>query len=163
MLSLSEWSVWFLSCWFRSCWPSREPNPPAWSVRPTCLRSARPCSSTPTTMKPPCPAPAGRRRLWGAVANWAGLNRQMAYGLAADGVGGKATISASLFLLVKYYQAPTRLFVCPSDKGTSEFKLDNVGPLCHPLVWRTCGISDRWPCCTSPPASRTTCPTAPTP
>ncbi len=85
------------------------------------------------------PRVGGRSTSWGAVANWAALNRQMAYGLAADGVGGKATISASLFLLVKYHQAPTRLFVCPSDKGTSEFKLQDVVP---PVPSMT--LADAW-------------------
>jgi hypothetical protein len=85
------------------------------------------------------PRVGGPSTRWGAVANWAALNRQMAYGLAADGTGGKATISASLFLLVKYYQAPTRLFVCPSDKGTSEFKLQDVVPLVPSMT-----LADAW-------------------
>jgi hypothetical protein len=72
------------------------------------------------------PRAGGPSTSWGWLANFAALNRQMAYGLAADGTGGRATISASLFLLVKYYQAPTKLFVCPGDQGTSEFKLETI-------------------------------------
>jgi hypothetical protein len=51
----------------------------------------------------------------------------MAFGLHADGNGGKATINSSFYLLVKHYQVPPRLFVCPGDKGTSEFTLSKAG------------------------------------
>ncbi len=49
--------------------------------------------------------------------------RFVAFGLAADGTGGKATINSCFYLLVKYYQLPTGLFVCPGDEGTTEFSL----------------------------------------
>ena len=50
----------------------------------------------------------------------------MAFSLAADGTGGSASINASLYLLVKYYQMLPRIFVCKGDQGTTEFKLSSL-------------------------------------
>jgi hypothetical protein len=69
------------------------------------------------------PRAGGPTTTWGRIANWAATNRTMAYGLSADGNGGKATISSCFYLLVKYYQLPAGLFVCPGDEGTTEFSL----------------------------------------
>jgi hypothetical protein len=73
------------------------------------------------------PRAGGPTTLWGPVLSWMGMTPHSVYGLNADGSGGKATISSSLYLLVKYYQAHPRLFVCPGDAGTSEFKLSKAG------------------------------------
>lgn len=73
------------------------------------------------------PRAGGRTTIWGQLANWMGPARLMAFGLSADGSGGKATINSSFYLLVKYYQMSPRLFVCPGDKGTSEFDLSKAG------------------------------------
>jgi hypothetical protein len=75
---------------------------------------------------------------WGPLMNWAGAVPHLVYGLNPDGSGGKATISSSLYLLVKYYQAPPRLFVCPGDKGTTEFKLSKSD------IVAASGLSDVW-------------------
>ena len=72
------------------------------------------------------PRAGGRNTAWGPVANWTSANRYQAYALAADGSGGRATISSCLYLLVKYYETPAGFFICPGDKGTTEFKLSNV-------------------------------------
>jgi hypothetical protein len=64
--------------------------------------------------------------VWGPVANWMVTNRYMAFGLDATGSGGSATISSCFYLLVKYYQAPLRLFLCRDDRGTTEFKLSDL-------------------------------------
>ena len=70
---------------------------------------------------------AGRNTAWGPVADWMVPWRIAAFGLTAvDGSGGKASISSCFYLLVKYYQAPTKLFLCRGDKGTTEFKLSDV-------------------------------------
>jgi len=69
------------------------------------------------------PRAGGRNTVWGATAKWAAFDRRAAFGLAADGSGGAASITASFYLLVKYCEMPTRLFVCKADKGTTEFKL----------------------------------------
>jgi hypothetical protein len=72
------------------------------------------------------PRAGGPTTTWGMLANWVGAARPLAFGLGADGTGGKATINSSFYLLVKYYQLPTGLFVCPGDEGTTEFSLAKV-------------------------------------
>jgi len=37
--------------------------------------------------------------------------------------GGRASISSCFYMLVKYMEMPTRVFVCGGDEGTTEFKL----------------------------------------
>jgi type II secretory pathway pseudopilin PulG len=59
-------------------------------------------------------------------ASWTMPDRRMAFSLAADGSGGSASINSSLYLLVKYYQMPPRMFVCKGDQGTTEFKLSSL-------------------------------------
>ncbi len=78
------------------------------------------------------PRAGGPTTAWGSVAVWTAPTRSMAFGIAVDGKGGKATISSSFYLLVKYYEAPTRLFVCRGDKGTTEFKLFGLGKAVPP-------------------------------
>ncbi len=72
------------------------------------------------------PRAGGPTTMWGPVARWKAPNRYMAFGLNADGNGGTASISSSFYLLVKYYETPTRLFLCRGDRGTTEFKLSNL-------------------------------------
>lgn len=69
------------------------------------------------------PRAGGRESTWGSPVAWAANNRYRAYGISADGKGGKATISSCFYLLVKYMEVSPRLFLCPGDRGTSEFKL----------------------------------------
>ena len=71
------------------------------------------------------PRAGGPYATWGAVANWTTPNRYQAFGLNARGENGSATISSCFYLLVKHYEAPTRLFICRDDKGTTEFRLSN--------------------------------------
>ena len=72
------------------------------------------------------PRAGGRNTAWGTVQNWAGTSRYQAFGLAADGTGGKATISSCFYLLVKYTEVTPKSFVCKGDAGTTEFKLSNL-------------------------------------
>jgi len=69
------------------------------------------------------PRAGGRTTIWGHTARWNSPDRRVAFGLKADGSGGRASVTASFYLLVKYCGMPTRLFVCKADKGTTEFKL----------------------------------------
>ncbi len=69
------------------------------------------------------PRAGGPTTTWGPTRNWVARNRHAAFGLDADANGGRATVSSSLYLLVKYYATPTKLFACPSDKGTTAFSL----------------------------------------
>jgi len=64
---------------------------------------------------------------WGAVPNWKSPNRYAAFNLDAKGQGGTATIGSCFFLLVKYYEIPTKLFICRGDQGTTEFVLSGWG------------------------------------
>lgn len=72
------------------------------------------------------PRAGGPTTTWGPIPNWMANNFYSACAISADGSGGRATISSGFYLLVKYYQAPTRLFLCRGDKGTTEFKLSNL-------------------------------------
>jgi hypothetical protein len=87
------------------------------------------------------PRAGGRYTIWGPMTNWMAPNRYQAFGLAADGAGGTATINSSLYLLAKYYEAPTRLFLCPGDNGTTEFKLSEVAALGVPADFE---LIDAW-------------------
>jgi prepilin-type N-terminal cleavage/methylation domain-containing protein len=72
------------------------------------------------------PKAGGRSSTWGTVAQWSAANRTAAFGLGADGSGGKASISSCFYLLVKYAEVTPKSFVCKGDSGTSEFKLSDV-------------------------------------
>jgi len=72
------------------------------------------------------PKAGGRNSAWGTTANWQANSRQTAFGLAADGSGGKASISSCFYLLVKYAEVTPKSFICKGDSGTSEFKLSDI-------------------------------------
>jgi len=56
------------------------------------------------------------------IPNWMAANRFAAYGMTARGDGGVGSISSCFYLLVKYVEVTPKSFVCPQDRGTSEFK-----------------------------------------
>ncbi|UCG56852.1 MAG: type II secretion system protein [Phycisphaerales bacterium] len=70
--------------------------------------------------------------VWGApIAAWDAPDRATAF---AD---GKATITSSFYLLVKYAEVTPKSFVCKSDAGTTEFKLSDYplrNSLCQELI-----------------------------
>ncbi|MBN1975447.1 MAG: hypothetical protein JW787_17555 [Sedimentisphaerales bacterium] len=75
------------------------------------------------------PRAGGKGSTWGQSVNYAAATRHQAYGLNSQGTGGSATISSSLYLLVKYAEVTPKSFICQSrskdgtgDKGVSEFK-----------------------------------------
>ena len=73
------------------------------------------------------PRSGGRNSLWApTIPDWKAANRYIAYGLSQDGTGGQGNISSCFYLLVKYMNASPKIFVCPSDAGTTEFKLADV-------------------------------------
>ncbi len=74
------------------------------------------------------PRAGGRNSQWTQmIPNWMADNRYTAYGLQADGSGGNATITSSLYLLVKYAEVTPKSFICKGDSGTNEFKMSDVG------------------------------------
>jgi len=81
------------------------------------------------------PRAGGPMSKWGYTLNWQAADRFGAYNLSTDGSGCQASISSSLYLLLKYeyvvdrqpnYTAP-KFFVCKQDSGTSEFKPSKYG------------------------------------
>jgi hypothetical protein len=64
------------------------------------------------------------------LPNWMGGTRRQAYGITRNG-SAKVTTTSSLYLLVKYAEAPVERFVCPAEPDTTPFKLDQVR---EPLV-----------------------------
>jgi len=69
------------------------------------------------------PRAGGRGTVWGGPVTWNAATRQQAYGLQANGTGGKATVSSCFYLLIKYAEVTPKSFICKGDSGTSEFKL----------------------------------------
>jgi prepilin-type N-terminal cleavage/methylation domain-containing protein len=69
------------------------------------------------------PRAGGRGTEWGGSVDWDAATRFAAYGLDAGGTGGKATITSSFYLLVKYAEVTPKSFVCKADSGTTEFNL----------------------------------------
>jgi hypothetical protein len=70
------------------------------------------------------PRAGGRSTVWSSqIPNWMAENRYEAYGIDGRGEGGEATISSSLYLLVKYAEVAPKSFICPGDEGTTEFRL----------------------------------------
>ena len=72
------------------------------------------------------PRAGGPTTAWGPTHNWVAPNRNAAFDLDAAGSGGRASISSSFYLLVKYYEVPTSAFVCRGDEGTTEFSLEKL-------------------------------------
>jgi hypothetical protein len=71
------------------------------------------------------PVAGGQRTTWAPrLNNWAAADRSEAFGLDPNGAGGQATVSSTLWLLVKYGQATPKSFVCKGERGTRPFDLD---------------------------------------
>jgi prepilin-type N-terminal cleavage/methylation domain-containing protein len=76
------------------------------------------------------PRAGGRTTEWAdKINNWQALNRYDAFGIAADGTGGHASVTSSLYLLIKYTEVTPQSFVCKSDSGVSEFNPIDYGVL----------------------------------
>jgi prepilin-type N-terminal cleavage/methylation domain-containing protein len=68
------------------------------------------------------PRAGGRTTKWAdKIPDWLATNRFGAYGIAADGSGGSATITSSFYLLIKYAEVTPKSFICKSDSGVTEF------------------------------------------
>ena len=67
------------------------------------------------------PRAGGKSSKWGRTALWDASTRNEAYGVdPVTRIDGEATISASLYLLVKYAYVPPKSFICGQDKKVSE-------------------------------------------
>jgi hypothetical protein len=71
------------------------------------------------------PRAGGPTTEWGSLGiNWKALDRYAAYSVTpSTNEGGRASISSCFYLLVKYLEMPTKVFVCPSDRGSTPFTL----------------------------------------
>jgi prepilin-type processing-associated H-X9-DG protein len=94
------------------------------------------------------PCAGGPGGAWAArTPNWMGRDRFEAYGAAPDSLAaGQASISASLYLLVKYVEVTPKSFVCTKDKGAREFELARTRGL--PAGFR---LIDAWDFGPNPP------------
>ena len=72
------------------------------------------------------PRAGGPTSSWGGPVVWNASDRAKAFALQPDGSQGQATISSSLYLLVKYAHMSTETFICRTDAGTTTFKLSDV-------------------------------------
>jgi hypothetical protein len=82
------------------------------------------------------PRAGGPTTTWGSTPAWDAPDHYHAFqalGPNREDRGSTATISSCFYLLVKYYETPTRLFICRGDKGTTEFKLSSL-PTVHPSL-----------------------------
>lgn len=63
------------------------------------------------------------------IPNWMASDRNTAYYFTStnERVIGACSITSSLYLLVKYADVSPKTFICPGEKGTSEFKPANYG------------------------------------
>jgi prepilin-type N-terminal cleavage/methylation domain-containing protein/prepilin-type processing-associated H-X9-DG protein len=77
------------------------------------------------------PRAGGRSSLYNpTIANWRNVTRQVAFGLLADGSGGRANMTSNFYLLIKYSEVTPKSFLCKGDSGVTEFKpSDEVPPL----------------------------------
>jgi hypothetical protein len=63
------------------------------------------------------------------LKDWSAPGRHEAFGLDPNGTGGEATISSSLYLLIRstYADVTPRTFLCKEDKGIREFSPATCG------------------------------------
>ena len=79
------------------------------------------------------PRAGGTDTLWQPKINdWQAKDRRTAFFLKPDGTGGSATISSSLYLLVRYTEVQPKYFICrhgkePGDLRAKEFKPAEYG------------------------------------
>ena len=64
---------------------------------------------------------------WGTSVKWDATTQKEAYGINDDGTGGSATISSSLYLLIKYMDVTPKSFICKGDKKMSLFEPEKYG------------------------------------
>jgi hypothetical protein len=73
------------------------------------------------------PRAGGPNASWGHTLNWQADTVADAYGLGSNKTAAQASISASLYLLVKYEQITPKSFICKGDRGVTDFKSSECG------------------------------------
>ena len=76
------------------------------------------------------PRAGGRASTWGVNSSsaWDAPSEIAAFGIGSNGTGGRATIGASLYYLIKYADLTPKVFLCKGDEGSREFKLSEFTP-----------------------------------
>ena len=69
------------------------------------------------------PRAGGENSIWAnKIPDWKATDQNKAYGLDSEDSEGTASISSSLYLLVKYENVEPKNFVCEQDQKVNEFK-----------------------------------------
>jgi len=96
------------------------------------------------------PRAGGRESVWAArTPAWMAEDRSQAFGMASDGTGGRAGISASLYLLVKYVEIKPRYFLCIDSEGGYERGASEFHPAKYGI--RDTALTDLWDFGPNPP------------
>lgn len=91
------------------------------------------------------PRAGGPGSRWtGRISDWTARDRFRAYGLASDGSGGQVSVTASLYLLVKYGEIKPHLFICVGAKGTREKGIAEFTLGTYPVSDRSAELIDFW-------------------
>jgi len=92
------------------------------------------------------PKAGGKMSKWAPTPVWDATNEQTAFGSFLSNTGltnGKATIGASLYLLIKYAAASPKQFICKGDASAEIFKLSDYPTAAQALpdVWDFGGVA----------------------
>jgi len=98
------------------------------------------------------PRAGSKETVWAnQIPDWKAPNRDIAYGMVS---GGTATISSSLYLLVRYAEVEPKKFICTKDPKIKEFKPSKYGVRDKELTefwdfgpesWKHCSYSYHMP------------------
>jgi predicted nucleic acid-binding Zn ribbon protein len=101
------------------------------------------------------PRAGGKASVWSnQMPDWKAQSRLTAFGIDSDGSGGQATISSSLYLLVRYAEVEPKRFICNNDPNTTEFLPRKYGMRDNesknfwdfgPEPWKHCSYSYHMP------------------
>jgi len=84
------------------------------------------------------PVAGGKGARWtGHLRDWSAPDRSQAFAPDSNGSNAGATVSSSLYLLVRYMQLDPKSFVCPVDRGTRFFRPERYG-------MGSRGLGDSW-------------------
>jgi prepilin-type processing-associated H-X9-DG protein len=74
------------------------------------------------------PSAGGKGTRWGpGLRSWSSHSRAEAFGLDPNSAGEEATISASLYLLIRHNGLSPKSFICPGDRRVTEFRAQKYG------------------------------------
>jgi hypothetical protein len=89
------------------------------------------------------PRAGGRSSSWASrTPDWMAKDRSDAFAVDPNGEGGQATISASLYLLVKYAEVSPKAFLCINGEGTVEKGMSTFRMDSYQVHGR--GLTDLW-------------------